>query len=258
LAANARNERHLYVYAIVPAEAPVGAELRGVEGELLSLVRYGTLAAVVGEVSRERWERTAEHLLAHEAAGEAIRAAGEALPVRFGTVMRGEGAVAETLSRQASALHGDLARLGAMMEFDLALLVSSSALRDVAGERAEPLAAARNIRGSGAGARYLRGRMRAHSKAQLFEARLLAARGVIDESLARYAREVRWTDVATERIASIAAYLVDQSSVPALRQAFAVLRGERPEFDVVLKGPSAPYSFVTSTDDRARAGGVFS
>jgi hypothetical protein len=194
-------------------------------------------------------------LLSHQAAGEAIRAAGEALPVRFGTVMRGEGAVAETLSRQAAVLHGDLARLGSMLELDLALLAASSALRESAGVRAEPLAAARNIRGSGAGARYLRGRMRAHSRALLFEERLLAARRIIDESLAGHAREVRWTDIATERIASIAAYLVEPCLVPAFRRAFAQLRGERPEFEFVLKGPSAPYSFVTSTDDRARTGG---
>jgi hypothetical protein len=251
VAALGHDAGYLYVYAIVPSHAGLCVDVRGVGGEKLALLPCGAVAAVVGQVSQERWERTAVHLRSHQTVVEAVRQAGEALPVRFGTVMRGEAAVAETLCRQGELLCQDLARLGSMVELDLAVLAASPALREGATVWAEPLVAGSNLRGSGAGARYLRGRMRAHTKAQLCEERLRAVKSVIDESLSVHAREVRWTDLASERIACIAAYLVDPGSIPEFRRAFGRLCGEREEFRLMLTEPSAPYSFVTLTNHRA-------
>jgi hypothetical protein len=94
--------------------------------------------------------------------------------------------------------------------------------------------------------------MRVHLKAQILEERLRAARDGIDERLSPHAREVRWSELASERIACSAAYLVDPAAVPGFRRAFASLCSERPELDLVLSGPSAPYSFVAEDRSRAR------
>jgi hypothetical protein len=245
VAARAYDARYLYVYAIVPSSAQCSIGVPGVAGETVELVRCGTLAAVVGEVGQERWSRTPANLLAHQAVVEAVRAAGDALPARFGTVLRGAPAVAEALLGRAEQLREDLARLGSMVELDLVILATSSALREEAAEQAEPLPAGSNIRGAGAGARYLRGRMRAQIKEQLVEERIRATRSVIDESLSSHARDVRWMHLETGRVAYIAAYLVHPGSVADFRSAFVRLRGERQEFHLMLREPSAPYSFVT-------------
>jgi hypothetical protein len=245
MAAPARDARYLYVYAIVPARAEFSLGVRGIDGETVGLVRCGTLAAVAGEVGEERWFRTPANLLAHQAVVEAVRAAGETLPARFGTVLRGEAAVVAALCERAEQLHEELARLGSMVELDLVILAGSSALREESTERAEPLLSGSNIRGAGAGARYLRGRIRAQAKEQVLEERMHAAKSLIDESLSAYARDVRWMHLATGRIAYIAAYLVHPGSVADFRSAYRRLCGERQEFQFMLREPSAPYSFVS-------------
>lgn len=245
MAAPKHNARCLYVYAVVPSTAELPVGVRGVDGEALALVRCGALAAVVGAVSEERVLRTPASLLSHHAVVEAVRKVGDTLPVRFGTVMCGEVAVAEKLSRQRELLLEDLARLGSMVELDLAVLTTSPALGEGETVRITPLVPGRKIRGSGAGARYLRGRLRAHAKVHLFEERLHAARSLVDERLAPHAREVCWSPRSAGRIACIAAYLVHPGSMPEFLRAFERLCGERQELRLMLGQPTAPYSFVT-------------
>jgi hypothetical protein len=239
-----------YVYAVVPSTAQLPAGTLGVDGEPLELVRSDDLAAVAGLAHDERAERTRERLLRHNVVVDAVRLRGPALPVRFGTVLRGKAQISASLAQRRDVLRRDLARLGRKFELDLVVLAASPALSQAReSEHVAPLLS--NLRGAGPGVRYLRERMRAQRKERVLEERLRAATRPIDEALTHHAGEIRWTFRGTPPIACSAAYLVAPASIQPFCAAFARLRDDRPEFSLLLGKPLAPYSFVTVAEQHS-------
>ncbi len=89
----------VYVYGIVPADVKVQAEAAGLgdpPGELRA-VRHGDLAALVSDVRLDRPLGRPQDLLAHEQLLDASAAEVPVLPLRFGSVMASDEAVARDL-----------------------------------------------------------------------------------------------------------------------------------------------------------------
>jgi hypothetical protein len=98
-AADVRRQRGIFVYGILPADIEVAADISGV-GEhpgLLRDVRSGDLAALVSEVDLSGPLGSPGDLRTHREILDATAAEVPVLPMRFGTVLASEDAVAQEL-----------------------------------------------------------------------------------------------------------------------------------------------------------------
>lgn len=92
-------QKSIYVYGILPADIEVTADMRGV-GEppgLLRVVRFDGLAALVSEIDVSGPPRSADDRRIYREILDATAVEVPVLPVRFGTLMASEEAVAEEL-----------------------------------------------------------------------------------------------------------------------------------------------------------------
>jgi hypothetical protein len=227
-----------YVYAIVRATAALPAEVRGIDGEPLEVIRHGDLGAVVGQMARPPI-RTRERVQRHNAVVEAVSRGNRTLPVRFGTVFGGEEEIVHSLVRKYASLRGDLWHLGNELEFGLLVLSSPGVPGswEVSDEKPRETDDGR----------------RAGAKEDAQEDRLRAAVGPIDAALSEHARESRWTFRGARPVACSAAYLISRSATETFLRAFTRLCAERHDLSLILGEPLAPYSFA-GIADRARSG----
>jgi hypothetical protein len=99
-----------YVYGVVPADLVLPKHLRGVAGQVVSLIPYGDVAAVTSLLDSDRTLAGRDDLLAHSHVLDAIAAVGPVLPIRFGSVLQDQDAVKTNL------LEPDEDRLRAMLD----------------------------------------------------------------------------------------------------------------------------------------------
>ena len=98
-AADGRQRKGIFVYGILPADIEVAADIPGV-GEhpgLLRDIRLDGLAALISEVDLSGPLGSPDDLRTHREILDAVAAEVPVLPMRFGTVLTSEDAVAEEL-----------------------------------------------------------------------------------------------------------------------------------------------------------------
>jgi hypothetical protein len=98
-AVGARQQRGIFVYGILPADIEVAADMPGV-GERpgpLRDVRFGGVAALISEVDLSGLLGSPDDLRTHREILDATATEVPVLPLRFGTVLASEQAVAEEL-----------------------------------------------------------------------------------------------------------------------------------------------------------------
>lgn len=238
-----------YVYAIQPRSPGLPSGLRGLWGTPVSTVCHRDLAAVIGDCRRNDLRPTADLVLRHESVVEALRRHAPGLPVRFGTVLASDQAVARALAERHDVLTADLERLGDKVELGLTVLW------DDPGGGAGAVGGDHGLTGGspgsgspGPGARYLQALLAASRRE---EAELSAAEAVarqLDRTLGAYAIERRCGLPRARRMVTRSTYLLQPSQVPRFQGAFEALRGEHRGLRFLLSGPWPPYSFVTPAD----------
>lgn len=86
-----------FVYGIVPAGAPLPAELPGLDDAPVSAVEHGQVAALVGPVPMDRAPRLRSDLVRYAEVLDAVAATTAVAPVRFGAVMADRRQIVEEL-----------------------------------------------------------------------------------------------------------------------------------------------------------------
>lgn len=254
-----------YVYAVVPAGAPLPNGVPGFGGPLRVLAS-GDLGAVVSHVSQVSHVRTAdaaggapapttEALFQHEQVVEALRSGGPALPVRFGTVLPTAEAVVRALDQRRDTLHDDLRRIGDKLEMGISALWvrEAGAMEEEAGQPNVP--AQPHSRPDSTSVRpglaYLRGRQAQYRRAEAIRGQAQGLAHDLDDALRPYVLDCRHTICPSEGLALRAQYLLEEGRIRAFTDAFDRVRQHRSEVRLLLSGPWPPYSFVTPP---ARAG----
>ena len=115
--------RGLYVYAV----ARSGAELpeTGIRHRPTRAVRDRDLKAVVSEVDLGRAHLDEEDMWEHEEVVEALMASGPVLPMRFGTILTDEMAVALLLLERRTELRNGLERVRGAVELGVRATVAA-------------------------------------------------------------------------------------------------------------------------------------
>jgi hypothetical protein len=199
----------------------------------------GDLAAITSALAFGELRSTVDQVLRHEAVVEALRDAGPALPVRFGTVLAGTDAVKREVSARYSALVSDLARLGDAHEFGLVALWEHA----ISEERKAPdLTSELPV----TGAQYLRARCEEYRRESLQQERARALADELHAVIGRHALDHRTAILPTPRLAVRAAYLVKSEGAEHLCTSFEDARRRCPGLRLLLSGPWPPYSFITA------------
>lgn len=98
-AADVRMQKGIYVYGILPGDIEVTGDTPGV-GEhpgLLRCIRFDGLAALISDVDMCGWQGSPEDLNTYREILDATAAEVPVVPLRFGTILASEDAVAEEL-----------------------------------------------------------------------------------------------------------------------------------------------------------------
>ena len=110
-----------YVYGIVEAREPAAFGKIGIggAGEMVYLVKYLDIAAVVSKTSVYIFDPTRENALAHEHVIETVMKTYTIIPMSFGTVFRTDDDIREVLKSIYSSLKDVLNQMAGKLEFGL-------------------------------------------------------------------------------------------------------------------------------------------
>lgn len=248
-----QREKGVYVYGILPADIELAAEMPGV-GEHpgpLGVVRSDGLAALISEVSLTGRLGSSEDLRTHREILDSTAVEVPVLPLRFGTVLTGEGAVAdELLAPHHDEFAAALERLEGCAEFLVrSRYVQEAVLGEVLSENKQAAQLRDTIQGKGPGAAR---DARAELGAIVNE--VVAAKREEDTRALRQAMEgvcvasvVR--EPAHELDAVHVAFLVAVDRESEVERVIGDLAGEwEGRIEVQLLGPMAAYDFVQTAD----------
>jgi Gas vesicle synthesis protein GvpL/GvpF len=217
----------LYVYALVDADGgrPAPADA-GHDGAPLCVVARGGVAAICSRHERLDLPVEAEHLWRHERVAEALMDDHAVLPVRFGTTVADDGALAAMLDERQAEFRGALERVRGRVEMTVkAMWTPPEPPVDVPDAGASP------------GRTYLLSRLETRNAA-------VALADAIHTRLAAEAVDARRQVLVTPRLLLSAAYLVDRERVDALLEASDDAARRHPEVELLCIGPWPPHTFA--------------
>jgi gas vesicle protein GvpL/GvpF len=217
-----------YVYALL-TEAPRGDAGAGLDAEPLRFVPVEGVLAAVGDMAAPP-PVSPTTLRAHDAVVRRLAAAVDAiLPVRFGTLLDGDGALVDAIAERAPRLREALALVAGREQMTLRVF-GEAASNDPAMPAADDL---------GPGARYLEGRRRQARRDA--DVRELAP---LRPYLAAFVRgEQAQRHDAPPLLASVY-HLIDRGRAPAYVEAVAAGAAALAPTRVVATGPWPPYAFA--------------
>jgi hypothetical protein len=147
---NAKAEKAIYVYGILPADVELASEMSGVGDPAgqVRLVRSDGLAALVSEVDTSKPLGSPDDLTAHQQIVDASAAEVPVLPARFGAVMASEEAVTEELlAPNEDEFHDALAELDGRAQYVIkGRYVEKAILREVLSENRQAARLASKLR----------------------------------------------------------------------------------------------------------------
>jgi hypothetical protein len=246
-----------WVYAITRRPAPERLRgVRGVGGEQVRCIERAGLSAVVGSVDPRRFGaeqprggvediRALEGLLrGHHQVVQLLAGHGTVLPLRLGTVYRGDERVAALLEERSAEFEATLARIAGRTEWGVKLFA------DPAGFDTGPPPTA-GAEPGGSGTRYLLRRKAEERSRQRRRERAAALADEVHAALAAAAVASRRHAPQDARLSGHhgwmvlnGAYLVDQGRDEELAGVVRRFDGPGNGVRLELTGPWAPYSFV--------------
>ncbi|MFF3734240.1 GvpL/GvpF family gas vesicle protein [Streptomyces sp. NPDC002476] len=235
----------VYVYTVVDRTHPQRLDgLPGVGDPPTTLRTVGSekLSAVVSDAPEGlRPER--RDLAAHHAVQERLMGDGAALPMRFGSITTDDGAVRAVLEQRTEWFLDRLRALEGCVEYNLKAGQDRSALLRQILRDSE---AARRLNDEIRGGRddpQLPFVLRELMDGEVRDRQGRTAETIVD-SLRGFAREEHASQSAGDDFLN-ASFLVEQGKEKSFRAAERELaKGLGPDYDLRLRGPLAPYSFV--------------
>jgi gas vesicle protein GvpL/GvpF len=207
------------LYAITDHPGPPLPDVAG-----LRLLRFDGLAVVCTPASEA--ELSPETLWRHEDVVEALMVDRDLLPVRYGTRLDDEAAVARAMEGRRDELAAALRRVRGAVELSVRVMAAGG------GAAPSPPHPAKST----SGAEYLR--LRAEAEASRDE----AARA-LNDPLAVLARESAQAQPRPPELFR-AAYLVERGAIDSFVAEVGRLQGESPDLAILCTGPWPPYSFA--------------
>jgi hypothetical protein len=251
-----QRQKGVYVYGILPADIEVAVGIPGV-GEhpgLLRDIRFDGLAALVSEVDSSGWLGSPADLRAHQEILDATAAEVPVVPLRFGTILPSEDAVAQDLL----AAHHDeftaaLDQLDGRFEFQVkGRYVKGAVLGEVLSQNKQAAGLREAIRGkdpdAGRNARIELGQL----LNQAVKARREEDTRTLRQAMERFCVASVARELAHKLDAVHVAFLVAVDQEPEVERVIRDLAHEwEGRIDVQLLGPMAAYDFTGSAQSES-------
>ena len=219
----------LYLYAITYSEAGIKVDVAGVHGAPVRPFCHGSLAAILSEHADLRLMPDADEVWAHEAVLEAVMEDAPVLPMRLGSVVPDEAAVALMLDERREVFEHALENVRGAVELGFRAAIG-------AGEGQSLEVAA--VGSGGPGTAYLMQRLGAQQRRDALGEQVHAR-------LCELARRHTALSSSLEGTSVTAAYLVDVDLVDSFRELVEGLQREVDGVTLTCTGPWPPYSFTT-------------
>lgn len=243
--------RGLYLYGIVPAEVETDPEIEGIGDPpgRITTVRYGEIAALVSDLTVDRPLGTPEDLAHHAHILDASAGEVPVLPLRFGSVVTDEDAVAEELlGAHHDEFHAALRELEGKAEYIVkGRYDERSILAEILAENEQAAKLAEVVRDrpeeSSREERIALGELITNALATKREADTDEALRLLD----RLGLVVTVREPTHERDAVYLACLAEVAKQSDLEQTVGELAEQwRGRVEMRLLGPLAPYDFVST------------
>ncbi|OGO05772.1 MAG: GvpL/GvpF-family gas vesicle protein 1 [Chloroflexi bacterium RBG_13_56_8] len=245
----AQNPEKTYMYCVIRSSEPREFTTLGIgeRGDIVHIVHFEDLAAVVSDSPDAKYEQTRRNMMAHTQVLEEVMQDFTILPIRFGTVAPSEGVIRDkVLTRRFDELHGLLQQMEGQIELGLkAFWYEEIIFREAVNENPK--------------IRELRDRLEGHRPEETYYERIrlgeLVEKAMRDKRtedserilscLSPLVRQVRTNTILTDRMILNAAFLMEasrQAEFDAAIQSLDDAMSERIVFKYV--GPVPPYNFV--------------
>src|SRR5688572_4971384 len=228
-----------YLYCILPAGGePVAAMPTGVGGSVVEVLTAGSLAAWVERVGTRTVPPTIDAVRAHDAVVTAALESGSTpLPARFGQVFESDDACRDALVERAARMEGDLARVRGLVEMRVIAKLGRAAGPPEGETGASP------------GTVYMRRLQRERAMEQIVQATASAVRQRLTETVGAFVRgEAVTLDPLPAAVLTLS-HLVARDEVAAYRTAVTGAAPDPRVERLVVRGPVAPYQFVSTPHD---------
>ncbi|HET7584455.1 MAG TPA: GvpL/GvpF family gas vesicle protein [Gemmatimonadaceae bacterium] len=259
----------VYLYGVAPGDAPdPAADLRGVDGGAVRLVRAGALAGIVGDVPSSEYaeDRLNERLrdldwvgergVAHERVLTWYADRGPVVPLSLFSLHTDDARVRERMAERAGPLAATLQRVAGRREWGIKVWRDDARLRAQLETQSDALRAlTAEIRAASEGRRYLLARKRdTLEREEMRRISAAAAREALDvigaaaEQTATIPIPPGASGTAARTLVLHAAFLVPQQDYTRFESAVRTLGAAQAErgFDWEFTGPWPPYHFTTS------------
>jgi hypothetical protein len=235
-----------YVYGVVRAGESL-PKLDGMNGEPVSAVSAGGLAALTSDVPDEFLEAGREELLTHSRVLEQVQGRETVLPMRFGVVLPDERAVRdELLEPHRDELEAQLGELDGKVEINLKVLHDEATiLREFLAERPDAAELRDSLQGKPAEATYYERIRLGELVAEALEGKRELTGAMVIQRLSPHAVAIQASEPVHERMALNASFLVERNAIPGFDEAVEALGEEQGgRIRVKYTGPLPPHSFV--------------
>jgi Gas vesicle synthesis protein GvpL/GvpF len=254
------DSRATYVYAITRRLDPERMHgMRGIAGERVRIIAYAGLSAIVGSVDPRRFGteppqgslqdlRSLEALLrAHHQVIHVVSGAAAVVPLRLGTVYRGDEQVRELLADRRAEFETTLSRVTGRTEWGVKVHVDPEVFAAATATREAPAGASP----AGTGTQYLRrrraeqrSRQQTWDRAAALAEEVHAALGSVAVASRRHAPQDARLSGHQGWMVLNGAYLVDDGRYDDLSATVDRFHDPDRGTRLALTGPWAPYSFA--------------
>jgi hypothetical protein len=224
-----------YLYCILPAghDSPLPMPT-GVGGAPVRALDTGAITAWVESVSDRTVTPTLERVRAHDAVTERALASNVTpLPVRFGQTFDSDDDCRSALAAQQPRLVRDLERVRGMVEMRVLVALTAARTPDVEGDPGTP------------GRAYMQQLLRTRAAEQTVQAAAATIRERISTVVRPFVRDEASVVASSPTAMLTLSHLVARDDVPGYRAAVEGADVGPPAARILVRGPVAPYQFVS-------------
>jgi len=239
---NGTETRDCYVYCFCSAPAPDVGNVTGIGDSEVCAIEYKGIIAITAHCSRPP-EPSIPNVVAHNRVVDSILKSTTPLPCRFGTTLSLQDLEIYVKTR-GEAVKALLSRFEGCVEMTLRIALAAIASAGPFEDATRAVPDHLPLEPSGPGARFLEEKIRESNRQRRANRQAQAIQDWADGRFRALVRDsVRRPNPDTTLAAHIA-HLVDRPRLRHYRGLLATAQSERPDLQLTISGPWAPYSFA--------------